>query len=134
MDSSVLVRLVLGEPRPLAEWADITDGVVSGIARVEGIRTIDRHVRSGRVTARHAAPYRGTMLRLLGSLTSIAVDDAVLARASDPLPVPVRTLDAIHLATADVLRAQQPDLRVFATHDIELGHAALALGFTVIGV
>ena len=45
----------------------------------------------------------------------MAVTDGVLARAGSPFPVePVRTLDAIHLATALELATAFPDLRVLS--------------------
>jgi hypothetical protein len=57
----------------------------------------------------------------------------ILARASEPFPTALGSLDAIHLATALVWRdrMQQP-LRV-ATHDGELALAARSFGFDVLG-
>ena len=54
-----------------------------------------------------------------------------MARAAEPFPTLVRTLDAIHLASALLAREQIPDLR-FATHDDELGLAARAVGFDLL--
>jgi hypothetical protein len=45
----------------------------------------------------------------------------------------VRTLDALHVASALLVRARVPALR-FATHDGDLGTAATAVGLTVIGM
>jgi hypothetical protein len=67
------------------------------------------------------------MRRLLPSLS-------ILRRAGDPYPVAIKSLDAIHLATALVWRDRRaPDL-VFATHDRQLGRAAAPLGFEVFGL
>ena len=49
------------------------------------------------------------------------------------MPTTLGTLDAIHLASALVLREEVPDL-VFATHDRQPAIGARALGFEVIGV
>ena len=58
----------------------------------------------------------------------------VLEFAGRALPVSLRTLDAIHLASAVLWRdAEDPDL-VMATHDRSLGSAARAFGLEVIGV
>jgi predicted nucleic acid-binding protein len=66
------------------------------------------------------------MRRVLPSLS-------ILRRAGQPLLVPLRALDAIHVATAVVYRERRaPDL-VFATHDRRQARAAAALGFEVIG-
>ena len=64
---------------------------------------------------------------LLAPFTLIHMGNDVLARARAPFPVPVRPLDALHLATADWLRVQQPAL-TFATYDVRLRAAAVALG------
>ena len=57
----------------------------------------------------------------------------VLGRAGEPLPTPLGTLDAIHLATALVWRDRTGDPLVIATHDVALGLAARAFGFDVLG-
>ena len=60
------------------------------------------------------------------------LDSVVLERAAEPFPTLLGSLDAIHLATASVVRAHVADL-CFATHDGKLATAARALGFTVLG-
>src|SRR5438105_551387 len=49
------------------------------------------------------------------------------------LPVPVRTLDALHLASIEFLRAQEQDVRL-ATYDERLGIAARRLGVKVMAL
>jgi hypothetical protein len=58
----------------------------------------------------------------------------VLSRASEPLPTPLGTLDAVHLATMLVWRDRMGASPVVATHDMALGVAARAFGFEVRGV
>ena len=68
------------------------------------------------------------------ALEVVELSSAVLRRASQPVPAPLGTLDAIHLATADLwreLRAKEP---IMATHDKALALAARASGFRVLGV
>jgi hypothetical protein len=79
------------------------------------------------------AERRESALSLLDGFHLARIDRQVLARAADPFPTLVRTLDAIHLATALLVRAEHEDM-VFATHDAKLGLAARALGFSVIGL
>ena len=136
LDSSVVVRVVLKQTPRLTEWHDITVGVSSAIAGVECGRAIDRHARAGGLgveTGRNA----GIAIReILARIDLAAVDDVVLTRAAGSFPILLRSLDAIHLATALMYRDAQPDdeppIR-FATHDIRLATAARALGFDVIG-
>lgn len=61
----------------------------------------------------------------------VAVTDTVLARVRRPFPVePIRTLDAVHLATAEVL-GEPPQLVTIVTRDGRVRDNAQALGFAV---
>jgi len=61
----------------------------------------------------------------------VAVTDDVLARAGRPFPAePVRTLDAIHLATAEIL-GEPPPLVTVVTRDARVRENAVALGYAV---
>lgn len=133
LDSSVLLRVVLGDARRLAEWSRITSASTNEIARVECLRVLDRLRLAGTMDDRELARRRATMLQLLSGVEQIRLNRAVLDRAADAFPTQIRTLDAIHLASALLLSARQPALR-FATHDDELGVAAQAVGLRVIGV
>ena len=64
-------------------------------------------------------------------LLSRGLSPLVLARALEPFAPPVRTLDALHLATMDFLRAQGQTLRL-ASYDQRLAAAAQALGFGLV--
>ena len=55
----------------------------------------------------------------------------VLARALQPFPVPVRTLDVLHLATIDFIRGQGETVEL-ASYDSLLLMAARALGITLL--
>jgi hypothetical protein len=52
----------------------------------------------------------------------------VLGRALEPFPAPVRTLDALHLASAHFLRDQGQQVRI-ASYDPRMNQVASALGF-----
>lgn len=60
------------------------------------------------------------------SLLEMAVP--VLARALNPFPKPVRTLDALHLASADFLRSRGEPVTI-ASYDERLVEAAQLMGF-----
>lgn len=49
------------------------------------------------------------------------------------MPIPIGTLDAIHLATALIWRERMGSLAAMATHDTALAAAARAFGFDVRG-
>jgi hypothetical protein len=133
VDSSVLLRIVLGEPDRLRIWPTITNAVSSELIRLECLRTIDRaRIRLGLEDAR-IAKCRADVLEAVDTFTLVALDTVVLERASEPFPTALGSLDAIHLASALMARDTFTDL-AFATHDDELGMAAQATGFQVHGV
>ena len=133
VDSSVVLRLVLGQAGRLREWRSVTRGVASELVEVECLRTLDRLRLRTAMTDTEVAVRREALFRLLDTLEIVALDSVVLARASQPMPTELGTLDAIHLAAALLWRdAYGPDL-VMATHDSALALAARAHGFQVVG-
>jgi uncharacterized protein len=79
---------------------------------------------------RLALPHGDKVRDLLDMLIVVELTPLVLARALDPFPTPVRTLDALHLATMDFLRGQGQPLQL-ASYDGRLLTAARALGIPV---
>jgi predicted nucleic acid-binding protein len=67
---------------------------------------------------------------LLSRVSLIELAPAVLARALKPFPVAVRTLDALHLATIQFLRARRDDVEL-ASYDQKLVAAAQTLGVAI---
>jgi predicted nucleic acid-binding protein len=60
---------------------------------------------------------------LLSSVALVELARPILTRALEPFPLPMRTLDALHLATVDFLRRQGQTIRV-ATYDRRLARVA----------
>lgn len=84
-----------------------------------------------RVNARGLARSHGEAARnLLDRVAFLELAAPVLARALDPFPIVVRTLDALHLASVEFLRAQGQQLEI-ATYDARMLTAASALGIAV---
>ncbi len=133
LDSSVLLRLVLAEQGALREWRRATRVVSSELTRLECFRIIDRaRVRLGLPDVEVAAR-RSEVLAQLRAVELVDLDRRVLDRAAEAFPTSLGSLDAIHLASALLARTAISDLE-FATHDGELGIAARAMGFAVVGV
>ena len=132
-DSSVILRVVLGERGRLAEWSRTSEAVTSEITRVECLRVLDRLRLADDMTERELVRRRATAMTVLSGFELVRLNRAVLDRAAAPFPMQIRTLDALHLASALLVRTQYPALR-FATHDADLGATALAEGLPVIGV
>ena len=77
---------------------------------------------------------RRVVTEWLEAIDLVLLRPAVLSRVSEPLPTPLGTLDAVHLATAPIWRDRVGLLPVMATHDTALGLAARAFGFEVRGL
>jgi len=67
---------------------------------------------------------------LLNRISFVELSPPVLVRALEPFPRPVRTLDALHLASMDFLRRQGQALSL-ASYDTQLSSAARALRFPI---
>ena len=133
LDSSVLLRTVLGQRNRLDEWETIDTGVASALVEVECLHTLDRLRLIENIDERQLAIRRETIFRLLESLEIVEPTRLVLHRAAQPLPTTLGTLDAIHLATAALWQETREHELVMATHDHALALAARASGLRVIG-
>jgi predicted nucleic acid-binding protein len=136
IDSSVLLSIVLDQQPQLEEWHELQGGVSSVLLGVESSRSLDRLWHQGHFDEEELATKRMDAAAILQRIEKIPIGEGVLEIAALPLPTPLRTLDAIHLATAITYRRMQPkDERpiLFATHDQQLAKAAAAMHFEVIG-
>lgn len=134
-ESSAVLAWLLGEStEPLVRAAlDSADRVVtSSLTALECARGLTRAKLSGRITGVQAL----ATLRLLDDAQSTwdvhVLSDRVVTGARATFPVePVRTLDALHLATALVLQEAIGPLTLLS-FDERVRANATALGFTVI--
>ena len=134
VESSVILRLVLGQAGALREWRTLDAGATSALAEVECLRTLDRLMRVGSLTAEELAERRTAVYRLLEAVEVVDVARPVLGRAAEPFPTPLGTLDAIHLSTALIWRDARNLSPVMATHDKALATGARSVWLEVIGV
>ena len=131
VDSSVVLRVLFNEPNQLADWAN-GSFMSSELLRVECLRVVDRARLSRGLDDDTTARLRSDTLDLVSRIPQVPVTTEVMQRAADPFPTLLRTLDAIHLATALALRVEYGTL-TFATHDVGLAAAARSVGFPVAG-
>ena len=134
IDTSALLRIVLREPGALEELRSYDALVSSELIGVESARTIDRLRLHGLLTTEEAAIRLRTVNEWLEAIDLVLLRPPVLSRASEPMPMPLGTLDALHLATALIWRDRMGPLPTMATHDTALGLAAQAFGFDVRGI
>ncbi len=124
LDASALVKLVAEEPESLALGTFLSRRPVrisSALTRVEVTRVVGRSAlgAAGRRRAQEA----------LARVALVRLDDGILEAAGELSPAGLRTLDALHLATALSLGE---DLEGFVTYDRRLAHAAAAAGLEVV--
>jgi predicted nucleic acid-binding protein len=133
LDSSVLLRRIFGSPGALAEWRAVDRAVVNALVEVECLRTIDRFRLVDRLSDKEVSRRLEAVFRILERCEVVDVTAGVLARAAQPSPTALGTLDAIHLATATLWREATGEEIVMATHDAALALAARAAGLSVVG-
>ena len=118
LDTSVVLAHVLSEDRqpPDSLWKE---PLISSRLLEYEVWTRINAMRLGRT---HGETARALMDRL--ALLELA--PMVVARAVEPFPVPVRTLDALHLASIEFLRGRGHSVEL-ATYDDQLLAVARAL-------
>lgn len=134
LDSSVILRKLLGEIEPLKEWGRWEKGSTSELAMVEALRALDRMRLRGDILDADVSSKRKALREMFERFSVITLNREVLDRASEAFPTIVATLDAIHLASALLYQQQRGVPLAFLTHDLQLGTAAQALGFEIWGV
>jgi predicted nucleic acid-binding protein len=105
--------------------------VTSALTIAEAARAILRARVGARLTADEERAAVRALQRFERRSFMVAVTDSVLARVRRPFPVePIRTLDAVHLATAELL-GEPPPLVTIVTRDARVRDNAEALGYAV---
>jgi predicted nucleic acid-binding protein len=132
VDSSVILRVLKGQKDSWKGWGKWERAYCSTILRIECRRFVDR-MRLEHGWSDDDVAASGVQLRRLDRvLTKVRLSGAVMERAGSPMPTIVKTLDAIHIATAGLVRERlQPQL-VFVTHDRQQANAVRALAFDCI--
>jgi predicted nucleic acid-binding protein len=101
----------------------------SRLTLIETRRVVRRAERDGRITAAQSADVLAVFAQAVSTWAIVEISEEIARRAEDGFPdEPVRTLDAIHLASALFLRQSFPDLIVVSADDRVRANAAL-LGF-----
>lgn len=121
IDASALVKLVIDEPQSVEMQRWYVEGervLTSVVGVIETRRAVARRVHD-----------RAHLEHVIEAIEAIEITPEIASQAASIVPATVRTLDAIHLATALSL---QPGLDGFVTYDDRLADAARALGLPVV--
>ncbi len=129
-----MLRIILGQANAFKGWRSITQGIASTLVEVECLRTLDRLRLAEGLDDAEIAVRREAVYRFLEAVELVELTRPVLARASQPVPTALGTLDAIHLATALLWKDRSGADLAMVTHDDALATAARACGLRVLGV
>ena len=134
VDASAVLRILFSESGSKVPLAGNDRVVSSQLVEIETLRTVDRERLLGNLDDAETANKRKELADLLAMLDLAAIDAEVVDRAQSPFAVNVRALDAIHVATAEILAAEaEGEPLEFWTHDDRQATAALSRGLTVRG-
>jgi len=125
LDTSVALAHLLAEDRrpPPELWAE----------ELVSSRLMEYELWT-RLNAQGLVRSHGDLARLLlARLAWLELRPSVLERALHPFPLPVRTLDALHLASVGFLREHGKDVTL-ATYDERMAGAARAMGIPLLAL
>jgi predicted nucleic acid-binding protein len=123
LDSSVVLARLFAEDRSPPDTVWHEQLVASRLLTYE----VWNRVNAYRRTRSHGESARA----LIARVALVELTPVVLERALEPFPTPVRTLDALHLASVEFLRANGQSVEL-ASYDDRLIASARALGIPVL--
>lgn len=128
-DTSALAKLIREEPDSAALRAWLSDWlgrrtVAEQLVAVNQVGVVELRRFAARVSQQHVSLTQ----QLIQRLQRIEVTPTAYALAGDVPPPAVRTLDALHIASA----AELPGLTAFVTYDHRMAEAAAAFGLPVV--
>lgn len=132
VDTSVVLRVLLGQADPVACWARWERAYVSQLVHTEFHRTVDRLRLEGILDDAERVRVALNFETFWRTCHRVPVSAAILTRAAEPFPTVLGTLDGIHLATVLLIRQNLGVDPTLLTHDDQLARAALASGVTVL--
>jgi predicted nucleic acid-binding protein len=131
MESSALVAALLEHDTAALKAPAGTRYVTSALTLAEAGRAIIRARATGRLTPADEQAAVRALRTFERRCFIVDVDRAVLARVRRAFPIePIRTLDAVHLATMELL-GEAPQLVTVVTRDARVRDNAQAFGFLV---
>lgn len=122
LDASAAVKLVVTEPESASVRRFLAGAITRISSRVLAVEVIRAVLRASPASLDQARS-------VLGVMEFVELDEAIAERAAALEPVGLRSLDAIHLASAQALA---DELDAFITYDARQAEAARPLGLPVV--
>ena len=133
LDTSVVLSHLLEDGAHLQGLSQLSRVASSRLLWIEVSRGIHRGLQTGRLSVEQATEARHGFISLSDGISQIRLTEEIYREAEGPFPLPIRTLDAIHLASAEIwLRSQgetNPANLALWTLDTRMNHCAAQLGY-----
>ena len=129
LDSSVLLRHILLGEEPIRHALEFPRVVSSELIEIECRRVLHRCRLAGELTDEALTVARERLDEVLAGIDLLEVSRQIKHRAMAPFPVNVRTLDALHVATALMVGEDAGGVALFS-HDEGMNRCARSLGIT----
>jgi predicted nucleic acid-binding protein len=133
LDSSVLLRVLLNQPKKLKDFSKLDRPVSSKLLKAESLRALDRCRITQALDETEFVTAGAELYQHLDAVEFIEISDSILEKTGGSFSVAIGTLDAIHLSSALAWREFFGQDLLFLTHDKILSTAAQTLGFKVLG-
>ena len=127
LDASVLLRHILLGEEPIRHALEFPRVVSSELLEIECRRVLHRCRLAGELTDEALTVARERLDEVLAGIDLLEMSRQIKQRAMDPFPVNVRTLDALHVATALMVGEDAGGVALFS-HDEGMNRCARSLG------
>ena len=131
IDSSAILRVVLGQPDAFGSWSSINIAATSQLAWAECCRVTERLRLEQKLDDGRLAAVRQNLRTFFSRLHLFEVNSEVVEGAAGSFPTVIGTLDAIHLHTAILWKSELGADVTMVTHDNQLNIAAQATGLLI---
>ena len=135
LDSSIVLAYLLEERDDIKMLNGTRDVASSRLLWTEVSRAVHCALQTQRLTANEATRVRRTFQELAAGISQITLGESVLQRADGPYPIIMHTLDAIHLASAEIWLRQHDSVLSWTAMSIwslddRMNQCAAQLGFS----
>ncbi len=128
LDSSVVLRWLLKDTNSLSDFGGWKHAASSFLLEVECIRALDRLKNENKINAETYADLLAQLNEFTRSMQLFDIDARVLGMAKSQYIAPVKTLDAIHIATVQLWQQELSEKILLLSHDHKMNLIAKSLG------
>ncbi|MDF1569683.1 MAG: type II toxin-antitoxin system VapC family toxin [Spirochaetaceae bacterium] len=132
LDSSVVLEHILKGDKAISQALSCDRTISSELLEIECRRVLHRYRLQGHLDDTGFIQAVERLESVLNGVSLISMSSRVLKRAGQSFPLIIRTLDALHLSSAEIYREENPDDSVLLfTFDRQLNQCAGVMDYTV---